>query len=136
MTDQENAKIYSGFFPYVSAAEVSMTQAGAGVIVTSGDVDIRQAGANAMIVGGDVSLRQGGSQLMIASGDVSVTQGGAGLAVGRTVDARSSIIGIAVGREVTITDDSKVVFEPRSAAAFGAGVAVALFLLRRIFRRR
>lgn len=135
MTDQENAKIYNGFFPYVSAGDVSVAQAGVGVIVTGGDVDIRQAGVNALVVGGDVSLRQGGSQLMIASGDVSITQGGAGLVVGRTVEARSSMIGIAVGREVTIAEDSKIMFEPRSAVAFGAGVAVVLFLLGKIFRR-
>ncbi|VAV99053.1 hypothetical protein MNBD_ACTINO02-3232 [hydrothermal vent metagenome] len=135
MTDSEKATIYNGLVPYVSAGEVSMTQSAAGVVVANGDVDIRQAGTNALIVSGNVSIRQGGSQMTIASGNVAITQGGTGLAVGRAVQATGSTIGMAVGRNVSISEDSRVIFAPGGAAAFGVGVAVGLFILGRTFRR-
>lgn len=135
MTDQENATIYNGLVPYVNAGNVAITQSGAGVVVANGDVDIRQAGTNALIVSGNVSIRQGGSQMMVTSGNIAITQGGAGVAVGRAVQATGSTIGIAVGREVTISENSKVMFAPGGAAAFGAGLALVLFVLGRIFRR-
>jgi hypothetical protein len=49
-----------------------------------------------------------------------------------TVNAKESVIGVVLAGNIEGSPDVKV--DARSAAAFGVGVAVAFFILRRIFK--
>jgi hypothetical protein len=50
-----------------------------------------------------------------------------------TVNAKESVIGVLLAGTIEGSPDVKV--DARSAAAFGAGAVVTIFLLRRLFKR-
>ncbi len=126
---------HRGFFPIVIGDEVSVAQAGGRLFVSRGNLALTQGGAQRMLVRGDVSIRQGGVQMLMAGGDVSISEGGACVAVGSTVRAQGSYIGFAVGKDVSISDDSRVIFGTREAAVFGAIAGVVCGLVVSLLRR-
>ena len=60
-------------------------------------------------------------------------QSAAGVLVAESVTARDTAIGLLVTREFH-GDGNRVLFGPASAFAFGAGAALALWLLSRLRR--
>ncbi len=136
MTDNaaDKIKAHRGFFPVVAGDEVHVEQAGGIAYLSSGDMSLSQGGSRLVVAGGDVSIAQGGSNAVLAGGDVSISQGGGMLVAARSVETDHSYVGVALGGSVTL-QDSKVLLDPPAAAALGAGLAIALFLLRKLFGR-
>ncbi|MBN2405064.1 MAG: hypothetical protein JXE06_05735 [Coriobacteriia bacterium] len=105
-----------------------LERAGAGGILAAGDVELEQAGAGVLVVGGDASIATGGAQWMLAAGDVSVATGGALAIAARSVSIQKGWVGIIASPYAEIAEDTRVVFDPRSAAVFGAALG-SLFAL-------
>ncbi len=131
----------------VKAEHVTITQGGAAVVeadtveVTQGGIQAAQANTlsisqgGAMIVETEVAeLTMSGAGVLSAD-RVELTSAGAGIAIADTLvaDDKSTIGFLFAG---TIEGQPDVKIDARAAAAFGAGLAVALFLLSRIFGRR
>jgi hypothetical protein len=129
----------------VVAEVVEINQAGA-ALVKAESVTVTQGGIQS-VEAKDVAITQGGAFVVTAE-KFKVTRGGAAIVssqrakldhsinafmVTDTVDARDSVIGLVLAGNIEGSPDVKV--DARSAAAFGAGAVVALFILRRIFKR-
>lgn len=101
-----------GFFPVVIGDQVSVTQAGAQLFIAQGDL----------------SISQGGGRVMVSGRDASISQGGAGIAVAQRLHAERSYIGLALGKNIELTDDSRLILGSSQAAVLGivAGVACAM----------
>jgi hypothetical protein len=129
------------------AEHVTIAQGGAGRI-EAGVVEITQGGAQT-IEAENVSLSQAGAFTIesttadvnmsgvgfLTTDTVTLRSGGAGVVIADTVKAETgSVIGVLFAG--TIEGDPNVRVDFRAAAAAGVGFAVALFVLRRVFRRR
>ena len=129
----------------VIAENVEIKQAGAAV-VKADTVSVTQGGIQS-VEAKKVSVERGGA-FAVAAEAVNLTNSGAGFIssesaklnnsrnafmVTDTVKAKNSTIGVLLAGSIEGTPDVKM--DARSAAAFGAGAAIALFLLRRIFSR-
>lgn len=129
----------------VIADTVEITQAGA-ALVQADTVSVTQGGAQS-VEAKEVSISQGGAFVVTAE-HVDVSEGGAAIIsagtarlknsynafmVTDTVEAEQSTIGVVLAGNIEGSPDVKV--DARTAAAFGAGAAIALFILRRMFRR-
>jgi hypothetical protein len=123
-------------------------------------VNISQGGAG-RIEGGTIRIDQGGAQT-ITGQSVEVTQGGAVVVSAETATLNNSAVAFLIAEEAKVVESIPLVAvtnqlsaensrigvllagridgEPeigidlRMAAAIGAGAAIALFILRRIFR--
>jgi hypothetical protein len=131
----------------VKADHVTITQGGAGVVEAE-SIEITQGGVQAAQTG-SLSITQGGAMIVEAdSADLSMS--GAGLLSADRVDMKSAGAGVAIADTLvaddkttigflfagTIEGQPKVRVDARVAAAFGAGLGVALFVLRRFARRK
>ena len=141
-----------GFFPIVAGREVSVAQAGGNLFLARGSLRLTQGGGNLLVAGGDVSIRQGGTQLLLArggisineggaaligaGGDVSITEGGAAVIAARSVRAERAYVGVALGQDVTVSDDSRVLLAPLQAAIFGGALGLVLAVVTRALRRK
>ena len=125
-----------GFFPGVLGDEVKVAQAGGRLFVARGDLEISQGGGQRILARGNAAISQGGAQVLMAGGDVTIEQGGAMVAVASSVRASGSHIGMAIGRDVAISDDSTVYFGPQQAAVFGAVAGIVCGLVMALLRRR
>lgn len=129
----------------VTAEHVTVTQGGANRVEAK-TVEMTQGGAQS-IQAESVTISQGGAfgietttadltmsgAAFIAGDTITVSQGGAGVVVADTLKAEpGSIIGVLFAGTIEGNPDVKV--DARTAAAFGAGFALAAFVLRRIFR--
>lgn len=131
MTDHIVAR--TGFFPIVAADEVSLTQAGSSAVFSGGDVSLAQAGSNFMLTAGSASIKQGGAITMAALGDVAIEEGGGVIIGAGSVDVTNGFVGIALGRNVSLTD-CRLLLGPAQAAAVGAGLGLVLLLGRLLGR--
>jgi hypothetical protein len=133
----------------VSAEEFDASQCAIGSASIDGDASVG-ASAIGMLSANSVGLHQGYASLMVVDGDVSVDQGGAQVIVARTVgieqcgvgtlvageaNVAHSWVGLMAARNATLSDDSRVIVDARTAIIIGAGllgglaaVAVAIFL--------
>lgn len=128
----DHVTVAQGGAQSVHANTVEMTQGGA-QRVQAERVTISQGGAFG-IETTNADLTMSGAAF-IAGDTITVSQGGVGVAVADTLKAEAgSIIGVLFAGTIEGNPDVKV--DARTAAAFGAGFGVALFLLRKIFGRR
>jgi len=132
--ESQHVRAHKGFFGVVAGDEVAVSQAGAGAFLSSGNMSIERGGGRLMVVGGDASISQGGGNAIFAGGDITISQGGGAIVAARSIELERSYVGVALGGSVALTD-STVVMTPATAAAFGAGVALTLFGLRKLFGR-
>jgi hypothetical protein len=129
----------------VTAEHVTVTQGGANKIKAT-TVDVTQGGAQ-NVRAETVSISQGGAfgieakaadltmsgAAFIAGDTITMRQSGAGVVVADTINAEEgSMIGVLFAGSIEGNPNVRV--DARTAAAFGAGFAVAAFALRRIFR--
>lgn len=129
----------------VTAEHVTVTQGGANRVEAT-TVEVNQGGAQS-VQAETVTISQGGAfgietttadltmsgAGFIAGDTITVSQGGAGVVVADTLKAEAgSIIGVLFAG--TIEGNPEVKVDARTAAAFGAGFAIAAFVLRRLFR--
>lgn len=112
-----------GFFPFVKGDQVSIQQAGGVAFVAKDNLQISQGGGQLIGAGNSIAVSQGGSWVMGAGGNVSIDQGGAGIVAAREVRADRSFLGVAVGREVTLTDSRVLV---GSVGSLALGLATGL----------
>ena len=142
-TESQNGEVIEE----VRAEHVTISQGGANH-VEAVSVEVNQGGIQALEAE-SVSISQGGA-LMVDAADAHFTMSGAGLLTGDTVHLKSggagavvadtvhaepgSMIGVLFAGTIEGTPDVKV--DARTAAALGAGFAVTLFVLRRLFKRR
>jgi lipopolysaccharide assembly outer membrane protein LptD (OstA) len=131
----------------VSADQVTINQGGA-ARVEANTVEVTQGGIQA-VEAHSVTISQGGAFVVDAENAV-LTMSGAGMLTGDNISLQNAGAGIVIADTFKAEDDSMVGFllagsiegnpnvkvDARSAAAFGAGLAITLFLLRRIFGRR
>ena len=132
----------------VAANEVSIRQGGAGRVFAR-DVRVRQGGiglaktdsirVSSGAVGGvfarEASLEQTTAHLVVASKEARLDQAASAVVVAESVHATQSVVGFLVARNVS--GDVRVMFGPRAAFAFGAGLACVIGgfrLLHRLFR--
>jgi hypothetical protein len=85
-------------------------------------------------VAGRAKLGQVAASVVAARERASLDQSLAGVALGRTITARDSIIGIAIAPRLDARN-VRVLLGPRAGLAFGAGLGVVL-VLARLWRRR
>ncbi|MGI9585111.1 MAG: hypothetical protein ACR2N7_05925 [Acidimicrobiia bacterium] len=128
----------------VRADHVTISQGGA-ALVQADHVEISQGGAQAVETK-ELSISQGGALLVdtesadfnmsgaavLNADTVTMQSAGVGLTVADTVKAENTVIGFLFAG--TIEGEPDVKIDARTAAAFGAGLAIALFILRRVFR--
>lgn len=138
MTNENSADptttAHMGFFPMVSGDQITVTQAGAGVVMARGDLALTQGGIQMARVHGDTTIHQGGVQTMLARGDVSIREGGVLLGAARSVRVENGLVGVAIGRDVDLTN-SRVLLTQQNALAMGAVAGLVFALLSRVFRR-
>jgi hypothetical protein len=111
-------------------------------VISAGSVGVHQGGAMVMVVDGDASIDQGGAQVVVA-GTVGVDQGGVGILVTDEANLARSWVGVMAARNATLSDDSRVIIDTRSALIIGGLlfgglglVAVGVFMAgRRIASR-
>lgn len=131
----------------VKADHVTISQGGANSVEAT-TVEVSQGGIQA-VKAEHVTITQGGAFIvettsaeltmsgsgLIAADTITLRSGGAGLVVADTLKAEpGSIVGFLFAGSIEGNPDVKV--DLRTAAAMGAGFAVALFALRRLFRSR
>ena len=104
-------------------------------VVIGRDVSVSQAGGRLFLASGDLSLNQGGGQLLAAGGDISISQGGAGVAIARDIRVERSYVGLALGRGVEISDDSRLVLDGKQAVLVGAVAGMVCALALRLLTR-
>ena len=119
-----------GFFPFVSGESISMQQAGSAAILARGDVSLENSGSQVLLTNGGASIANGGAQTVLANGDVEISQGGALLTAARQIEVDHGFVGLAVGRDVRLTD-SKVLLTPPGALLIAAGLALGIGLAAR-----
>lgn len=107
--------------------------AGAGRDMTISD-SVLVSGAAAR----DLAVSDGVMALAMAGKDMLVTDGGAGLAVGRTITAHQSRLGLVVARTVQLEEGSSVAVQAshKQVLLFGLAVGAVLGLFSLIFRRK
>lgn len=125
-----------GFFPIVGGEDVTVAQAGAFVVGAKNDLDLRQGGAQIIGAGKDMEITQGGGWVIGAGNRVTVDQGGALVAAGRKVDLSRSYVGLALGKDVSIDAESKLVLGSSQSLAVGLVVGFLGSLLVSLFRRK
>jgi hypothetical protein len=103
-------------------------------VLSANSVGVHQGGAAVMVVDGDVSIDQGAAQVVVAR-TVGIEQGGVGTLVAGEATLAHSWVGLMAARNATLSEDSRVVIDARSAIIVGAGllgglaaVACAIFL--------
>jgi len=125
----DTVEIVHGGAALVQASKVIVTQAGAQHIEAA-KVKLTQSGAG-IIETETIDLHSSGAGLLIAD-NVELQESGIAVAFADTIKGDNSVIGVLLAG--TIEGTPHVKLDLRRAAAFGAGAAVALFILRRIFR--
>ena len=104
--------------------------------------DASLAWSSAQLVGSshDVTLSNSGGQLMLAGNNIDVQRGGPAVMAARAVTVQRGMVGMVVGQNVTLGDETRVLLKPSGAAALGAGFGVGaitgLLLAARTLRRR
>lgn len=131
----------------VKADHVTITQGGA-AMVEAESVDITQGGIQAAQTG-SLSITQGGA-LIVEADTADLSMSGAALISADKIDMKSAVAAVAIA-DTLVTDDKttigflfagtiegqpRVRVDARVAAAFGAGLGVALFVLRRFVARK
>ena len=127
----ESVDIHNGGARDIDATTVSITQGGARDIDAT-TVTINQGGA-AKVRADQLTVSQGGVALA-QTDSVTLQQGGSAFAViadEATLDPQSSVFLLIAG---TTNGDVRPVIDWRAAAAFGAGFALVLGLMRRARR--
>jgi len=125
----DNVDIHNGGARDIDATTVSITQGGARDIDAT-TVTINQGGA-ARIRADELTISQGGVALARTE-HLTIQEGGSAFAVvadKATLDPETSVFLLIAG---TTNGDVKPVMDWRAAAAFGAGFAFVLGLLRRL----
>lgn len=97
-------------------------------VLSADSVGVHQGGAAVMIVDGDVSIDQGAAQVIVAR-TVGIDQGGVGTLVAGEANIARSWVGLMAARNATLSDDSRVIVDARSALIIGAGLLGGLCML-------
>jgi hypothetical protein len=111
-------------------------------VLSANSVGVHQGGAAVMVVDGDVSIDQGCAQVIV-SRSAGLERGGVGILVTGEANLARSWVGVMAARNATLSDDSRVVIDTRSALIIGGllfaglgAVALCVFLAgRRIAAR-
>ena len=131
----------------VKADHVTINQGGA-ALVEAESVEITQGGVQAAQTG-SLTITQGGA-MMVEADTADLSMSGAGLVTADKVDMKSAGAAVAIADTLvadekttigflfagTIEGEPRVRVDARVAAAFGAGLGVALFVLRRFVGRK
>ena len=109
------------------------------VIVVRSDQDIHASvvAASALVSGRDLRVTNGGAQTMVVGRDVELTNGGAGMmVVGGSVSVKKGGVGIALCRNLTLEEGSRVLLNTPQALAFGAAFGVFFAIVRGLSKGR
>jgi hypothetical protein len=132
--DAETVTMNSGGARSIRATNVEMRNSGA-VTVSGEHITVTQS--SALVVAGDkVDLSMTGS-LAVQANEMTISgDSGAGVLVAGNVKSKGDFRAV-LGIIGNVENEGKVevVFDPKSAFALGAGIAVVLTLLRKIVRR-
>jgi hypothetical protein len=133
-----NVQFGPGFAGMVTAeGALTMERAGALVVRAGENMEMSYGGATALVAGGDMHVEQGGGQVLVVGGDLDIHTGGAQFAIaGGEVNATHSTLGLVFARQVTVSEDSKVLFNTPQAVVFGLAFGAAYALMNRLFFRR
>jgi hypothetical protein len=136
-TAQQNLSMSkAGGFLVRAENNLEMINSGAGVIVSGKDLIVKNGGAGAIVSGGDFTLENGGAQTIVVGGDMEITNGGATLVIpGGDLTVKKSIVGVALAKEVNVSEDSRVVLDTPRALIFGAAFGGVFALVRWLLKR-
>jgi hypothetical protein len=87
-------------------------------VLSASSAGVHQGGAAVMVVDGDVSIDQGGAQVIVAQ-SAGIEQGGVGVLVAGDASLARSWVGLMAARNATLSDDSRVIIDTRSALIIG-----------------
>ncbi len=104
-------------------------QSAAVALVSGGDTTMTMSAAVAMPTLGDVRMDKSGAQWVIAAGDVNIEKGACAAAVAPTVRVDHGAIGVALGWHVDVGENSRVLFGPLAAVAFGLAAGAGMGLV-------
>jgi hypothetical protein len=96
--------------------------------LAANSVGVHQGGAAVMVVDGDVSIDQGAAQVIVAQ-TAGVEQGGVGVLVTGEATLARSWVGVMAARNATVSEDSRVIIDTRSALIIGGLLFGGLGLL-------
>ncbi|MBI5231043.1 MAG: hypothetical protein HY876_02635 [Coriobacteriales bacterium] len=139
-----DASVQASVVPNVTAAhDANLTSSLAGVVNSQGDADLNQSGAGAVIAQGAVGISQGGAAAIV-SRSVAGESMGTGIVVANDVRISRGWIGVVASPNVEISDDSRVLIDPRAAliiavaifGVFGLAVVMAAMFARRAMQWR
>ena len=116
---------------------VSVKQGMAGAMLATGDASVERGYATCVGTLGQAHLHQAGTQWLFTAKGVEIDQGGAMVAAAPRVTVRRGFLGLALAQHVDLDEGSKLIFTPKSAAAFGAvfGAVFALVSLAGLRKR-
>ena len=125
--------IHQGGASKVFAKDVRVRQGGIGV-ARSDSIHV-SSGAVGAVLTRDATLEQTATPVVMAAKQARLEQAAGGVVVAESVHASQSAVGFLIARNVS--GDVRVLFGPRGAFAFGAGVACvigAARLIRKLLR--
>jgi hypothetical protein len=131
-TSQENLSMSKAGALLVRAEKnLEMVNSGAGAVVSGADLKVKNGGAGVIVSGGNLTLENGGGQTIVVGGDMEITNGGATLVIpGGDLTIKKSFIGVALAKEVQVSEDSRVLLDTPRALIFGAAFGGVFALVR------
>jgi hypothetical protein len=141
----EAGEVRHGLIGMVRAEEAHVRQSASVLTTARGGADVHQSASMALVSGGDTSMRmsaavavptlgdvrmeKAGAQWVVAAGDVSIDKGGCAAAVAPTVRVDHGGVGVALGWHVDVGENSRVLFGPLAAVAFGLAFGIGAGLV-------
>lgn len=98
------------------------------ILSVKGDVSFHQAYASAVIAGGTVEVRQSGAPLMLAK-ELKIKQGGGVVLIAGKAKVKRGFVGVLLAREATLSEDTRVLMDSKSAMIVGAALLGGLGLI-------
>ena len=104
------------------------------ILSVKGDVSFHQAYASAVIAGGTVDVRQGVAPLMLAK-KLKIKQGGGVVLIAGRAKVKHGFVGILLAREATVSEDTRILMDSKSAMWVGAALLGGLGLIGMMLMR-
>jgi hypothetical protein len=126
-----------GFALSVSAnQDAQLSQGGAIAVAAGRDMHIEQGGGQVIAVGHDLKLENGAGGYLRVGGEAILDNSMVVASVSQQVDARDSMLGIVLARQVNLGEGSRVLLNTPQAAAMGAMLGAVFGLVSWLLRKK
>jgi len=147
----DHLSLRSGVIGVARTAHATITNGGAGLILSSNSAAISRGGAAAMLAGDSMTVTQGGGsimaagntmtvtqgggQVLIAGRSMMVTQGGGGIMVAGQAKVEKGFVAVLISNQTVLDDGARVLLGMPQAAVLGALFGLVFAVARRWLRR-